>query len=284
MTAISLTTAQLAQRTGIPAGTLRVWQARHGFPEPASPGHGRPTYGEEEIAAVEQLVRLRAEGLSMSAAVARVRSARIATPASIYAGLRARRPDLAPQMLSKRALLALTHAIEDEHAARGGDGLLLGSFQQARHFRASQRRWRELARPTSAAVAIADFSRSAARPGPPIELSVSPEHPQSREWTLIACSSKAQACIAAWEVPAARPADEGSRQFEFVWSFDPGVVAAAVSAAVELLRALAPAVADSLGEWDGAGPTGQAPGFGADLTARAFAYLAAGFEPGPLPR
>ena len=43
-------------------------------------------------------------------------------PASIFAGLARRRPDLQPMTLSKPALLALSRAIEDEHlaGARGG--------------------------------------------------------------------------------------------------------------------------------------------------------------------
>ena len=271
---MNLTTAQLAERTGVAAGTLRVWQARHGFPASVGAGDRRPAYREADVRAIENLLRLRAEGLSMAAAVARVQAASPEMPTSIYAGLRASRPELQPRTLHKRALLALTHAIEDEYAAYAGDGLLIGSFQEVRHYRASERRWRELARPTFFALAMADFPRVRMRQAAPLEIPVSRTHPHSREWTLIACSREAQACLAAWEIPEAHTVRDGERRFEFVWSFDPAVVASAVAIATELLRALAPSVAERLHEWDATNMTGPAASFGADLAGRAVAYVA----------
>ncbi|MGZ4193006.1 MAG: MerR family DNA-binding transcriptional regulator, partial [Solirubrobacteraceae bacterium] len=45
-----LTTAQLAQRTGLSAGTLRMWETRHGFPDPfrLPGGHRRYAAGDVE--------------------------------------------------------------------------------------------------------------------------------------------------------------------------------------------------------------------------------------------
>ena len=45
--------------------------------------------------------------------------------------------------------------------ARASAGVLIGSFQTERFYRQSERRWRELARTASIAVALADFSRAA---------------------------------------------------------------------------------------------------------------------------
>ncbi len=44
----------------------------------------------------------------------------------------------------KRTLIALSHAIEDECAARAERPLLFGSFQRERFYRDSEPRWREL--------------------------------------------------------------------------------------------------------------------------------------------
>ena len=122
---------------------------------------------------------------------------------------------------------------------------------------------------------MADFRRSRERPGSPVEVRVARDHPLSREWTLVVSSRSAQACLAAWEVPLSHTAHDGDRQFELVWSFDPPVVAAAASAAAELLGDLAPRMASRLRRWEEGAPGADALGFGADLTARALAYLAA---------
>ncbi len=269
-----LTTTQLAERTGIAAGTLRVWQARYGFPAATRAAGGRHRYAAGDVKAVESVARLRAEGMTMSAAIARARSASAEAPTSIYAGLCQRRPDLRPQVLRKRALLELTRAIEDEHAAHAGDGLLLGSFQQARHYRASEARWRELARPLSLAIAMADFPRARARKGSPIEVPIARADPLAREWTLIVSSPGAHACLASWELPAPQPLPDGDRRFEVVWSFDPAAVAAATRVAASLLQTLAPRVAISpFTSADGVGS--EHARFASDLAARAVAYLGA---------
>jgi DICT domain-containing protein len=273
---MDLTTAQLADRTGIPQGTLRVWQTRYGFPHQGPEAGSRHRYSETDVRTVEEVLRLRDEGVSMPAAIARARAALDGPPPSIYAGLRQRRAELRPQVLPKRALLELTHAIEDEHAAHAGGGMILASFQKAAHYRASEHRWRELARPVSLAIAIADFERMRAASGSPIEVPIRRDDPLAREWTLIVDSPGAQACLAAWEIPDARPPSDGDRRFEYVWSFDPATVADATAVAGALLSRLAPKLAARLANaHDRAATTTAATKFGSDLAARAVGYLGA---------
>lgn len=279
----SLTTAQLAQRTAVSAGTLRMWEGRHQFPVPVRLPGGHHRYTERDVQTVLEVVRLRQEGLAMRAAIKRARAATSEPPNSIYGALRGQRPDLQPHVASKAALLQLTRAIEDEHCAQGGNGLLFGSFQRARYYRASERRWRELARTVAVAVAVADFETLHEPAGAPVEVPITRDDQLAREWTLIVNSAGAQACLAAWELPSPRDVREPARRFEVIWSFLPSAVHDATLAAVTLLHGLAPSVAARVSSQLGELPTASSSElrFAADLTGRAFAYLSARLDASP---
>ncbi len=241
-----LSTAQLAARTGLPAATVRMWESRHGFPTPARLPGGHRRYRDADVEAVQEVLRLRRQGLSLTAAIALARGGAMPPPTSVFAGLRRRRPDVAPTILDKRVVLALTHALEDEYFAHAAHGVLIGSFQRERFYRGAERRWREIARTSEIAVALADFERLRDRPGTTVEVPFDARQPLAREWTLIISAPGAQACLAAWERPSRADLPDARRQFEVVWSFDPAVVAAAIEVATEILRRLAPAVARRL--------------------------------------
>ena len=243
---ISLTTAQLAERTGMPAGTLRMWETRYGFPSPVRRPGGHHRYSARDVDVVREVLRLREQGLSITAAIARARTAESRRPTSIFAGLREGRPDLQPVSMSKRALLSLTHALEDEYCARAGAGLLIASFQRARFFRQSERRWRELARTAELACVLADFPEARQPRDGPVEVPVARDHALAREWTLVIDAPGARACLAAWEQPAATDGPDLQRRFEVVWSFEPEVVQVAAAIAVEIVRELAPGVSGRL--------------------------------------
>src|SRR5947209_9567630 len=126
---MDLTIAQLAEHTGVAAGTLRMWEARYEFPRPTRLPSGHRRYSEQDVELVQQVLGHRDEGLSLSAAIARVRRHEQSLPASIFAGLRERRPELQSVRLRKPALLAVTHAIEDERLASAASGVIVASFQ-----------------------------------------------------------------------------------------------------------------------------------------------------------
>jgi DICT domain-containing protein/predicted DNA-binding transcriptional regulator AlpA len=247
--ASGLSTAQLVQRTGVAAATLRMWEARHGFPSPARLPGGHRRYRESDVELVRAVVRGREHGLSLAAAIRRSLSAETGSPTgSIFAGLAPRRPELRPMTLTKPALLALTRAIEDEHCAGASGGVLVGSFQRARFYRSSERRWRELARTARLAIALADFKRLRPGPGGVVEVPVAREHPLAREWALVFHAPGASACLAAWEIPqvSAGAGGEQGRRFEVLWSPEPEVAHAAIEVAIESLCALAPSLAKEL--------------------------------------
>ncbi len=230
-----LTTAQLAERTGLSAGTLRMWENRHGFPDPSRLPGGHRRYSEADAEQVLEVLRLRDQGLSLPAAIERVRARRPAVAGSVFAGLRRRRPEVAPTVLPKPAVLALSRAIEDEYCAQAADGVLIGSFQRERFYRHAQRRWRELARTAELAVALADFAGPADPGDGPVEVPIGPRHALSREWAVLVSAEGVQACLAAWEQPCEAEVPDAHRRFEVLWSFEPSVVADAVAVAAELL-------------------------------------------------
>jgi MerR family transcriptional regulator, light-induced transcriptional regulator len=242
-----LTVSQLAERTGVPAGTLRMWEARYGFPGSTAvlPG-GHRRYSERDADVVRAAIRHRAGGLSLQAAILKARANQREQPASIFAGLSEQRPELQPIVLRKRELLKLTRAIEDEQCARATCDVLIGSFQEARFYRQSERRWRELARTARIAVALADFTRSRRGRDAVHEVAVSRAHPLSREWSIVISSPHGSACLAAWEIPAPRATADPQRRFEVLWSPEPEVVHSALAVAAAILGPLAPEIAEEV--------------------------------------
>ncbi len=238
-----LTTAQLSERTGLSAGTLRMWENRHAFPRPNRLPGGHRRYSDRDVEQVQEVVRLRQQGLSLPAAIELVRRDRGPQVASMFAGLHRQRPDVTPMVLTKPALLALTRAIEDEYCARATDGILIGCFQREHFYRASQHRWRELARTARFAVAVADFPERADPVDAALELPIQRGHALAREWALLVSAPGAQACLAGWERPSVSEAPDDQRRFEVLWSFAPSVVADAVEVAVALLEPLDPELA-----------------------------------------
>jgi DICT domain-containing protein len=272
-----LSTAQLAARTGMPAGTLRMWENRYGFPAPARLPGGHRRYSEADVAAVLEVLRLREQGLSLNAAIDRARRQEMQTPvASVFAGLRRRHPEVPPAILSKRVVLELSRAIEDEYCAHAAQGTLIGSFQREQFYRLAQRRWNELARTASTAVVLADFGRIAEPPGGPAEVPIGVADPLAREWTLIIDAPGARACLAAWELPSQTELPDRERRFEVLWSCEPEVVRSAADLAEDLLWRLAPEIARRLPQAEEqAMANGAELHFASALSRRMVGYLAA---------
>jgi DICT domain-containing protein len=241
-----LSTTQLAELTGVPAATLRMWEVRHGFPAPARLAGGHRRYDERDVELVRAVVRGREDGLSLRAAIEWALAADVPAPASIFAGLARRRPDLQSMTLAKPALLALSRAIEDDHLAGARSGALVGSFQTARFYKQSERRWRELSRNARVAVALADFKRLRRPARGPLQVPVRRDHPLAREWAIVMHAPGASACLAAWEIPAPSEPADIDRRFEVLWSPEPEVVLDALAVVTELIAPLAPDVARTL--------------------------------------
>jgi len=223
-----LSIGEVSRRTGIPVPGLRNWEQRYGLPRPERLPSGRRRYRESDCALLAEVLRGRAQGLSLSAAVAHALSG--AAPfqeTSIFAGLRRRHPGLPMHVMTKTMLLAVTHAIEDECCARAQRAVLVGCFQRVRFYRAARARWTDLAGTAEQTVVFADFGERRDQPGPLAEIPIAEDSPLRREWVLICDAADNPACLAGWERPGQESRRDPDRIFEMVWSVDPQVVRSA---------------------------------------------------------
>src|ERR1700744_3189391 len=217
-----LSISEVSRRTGIPVAGLRNWEQRYGLPRPKRSPTGQRRYTEADCDLLTEVLRRRAAGLSLSAAMAQATAIDgEGAERSIFAGLRRQHPALRVHLLNKTALLAVTRAIEDECGARARRPVLLGSFQRQQFYQASASRWADLARAAEQTVVFADFPRSQLRPGRIAEIAVPDDSPLRREWTLICDAPDAPACVAAWERPGQDRRRDRDRMFEVLWSAVP---------------------------------------------------------------
>jgi DICT domain-containing protein len=207
-----------------------MWEARHGFPRPARVGSGDRRYEPEDAARVRRVLHERARGLSLAAAIERVRDWSPLQAPTLFSALRDQQPELIPRTLPLAAMLAISHAIEDECLARAARPVLAASFQRERPYRAAERRWRELARTAALAFVLADFPRRRSPRGAPVEARLDPASPAAREWAVVCVDERYTAAMAGWE----QPATGARRLFEAVWSTDPDAVAATMRTAAGL--------------------------------------------------
>ena len=71
---MSLRIRTIARLTGIREATLRAWERRYGFPRPHRTENNYRVYGREEVEGIRRVARLIGEGLSVSEAIAQVRT------------------------------------------------------------------------------------------------------------------------------------------------------------------------------------------------------------------
>ena len=282
MTSPELSTAQLSARTGLPAGTLRMWESRHGFPSPARLPGGHRRYSQRDAEAVLEVLRLREQGLSLPAAIERARRQEQPSERSVFAGLRRRRPDLAATV------------------ARSG------CWWRCRMRSRTSASPMPVADSCSAASSARSSSTPPSRgganwPAPPGSRSPSPtsprsrspswraaqvplqiHHPMAREWTLIVDAPGAHACLTAWEHPGDGDLPDHARRFEVIWSFEREIVRAASEVATELLNDLAPEIAARVPDAIADGSGGDGLRFGSALAHRMVEYVAE-LVHGPVP-
>ena len=277
-----LAIGELARRTEVPAATLRSWETRYGFPRHRRLAGGHRRYDEREIGLIEEVLRLRASGMSLQVAIGQAVSRAADAEPSVFAGLRRRHPDLVPQVFRKATLLALTWAMEDECCARAERAAIFASFQRQRFYRQSEQRWRELARTAQVIVAFADFGtapddRASARALPPavglggstggpggpapLKVPVPADAALRREWTLVCDAPDYPACVAGWEFPGQQETSDAGRRFEVLWTVDPRVVRDAATICAQLAESWAPSLGPLLSRL----PSDPAPAASPDL-------------------
>jgi DICT domain-containing protein len=232
-----LSIGDIAARSGVAVGTLRMWESRYGFPSPERLPSGHRRYSETDLERVRMVVRARQAGLPLAMAIERARRLSDEPRPSVYGALRERFAHLQPHLLPKSLLRHISEAIEDECCARAAHPTLFGCFQNERFYRQAQARWRALARSAQTAVVLADFAEPSYPSGGPVEVPLAPDDPMVSEWVVVCDAAELSACLAAWERPTAPDAE---RHFETVWTVEPAVVREAALICCDLAARSAP--------------------------------------------
>lgn len=216
-----LTIGQLAEATGVTSTTLRSWEQRTGFPVPVRTAGGQRRYGTAEVGRVLRVLEERRRGLGLAAAVRAATREDEVGAESLFAALRSAHPHLEPLRVGMRVMKALTWSIEDECLAHASRPLLLGCFQTEQSYRRAGRRWGELARSASVAVAFSAFEATEPA-GAPARVALPGSSPMLNEWSLVCLDPQLSAVLVAWEPPRSG-ATGGERRFEGLLSLEPEV-------------------------------------------------------------
>jgi DICT domain-containing protein len=245
-----LSIKDVASQTGVAAGTIRMWEQRYGFPDPARTSGGYRVYSEDDVEALRRVVAYRHRGLSVPAAIERANeSGGPADHPSIYAAVAATDHGAQPQVLRKSTLVAMSRAIEHEALAKAVSPILFGAFQQERFYREVEPRYKSISRFSEAAVVFADFDHVARPDDGPIEIPIAHEDKLGNEWAVIVDARGFSACLLAWEMPGiTEPGspDDLNRRFEAIWTVDPFATRRASQVAARLAGRADPALGEEL--------------------------------------
>jgi len=274
-----LTIREVSARSGVSEGTLRMWETRYRFPTPQRLASGHRRYTNHDLEQVRAVVRARAQGLSLPASIEHARTLGTAPRPSVYSALRDTFPHLQPQLLPKRALISLSHAIEDECCARAQRPVLIACFQHERFYRVAEPRWRELARTAERAFVLADFAANRRPARGPAEIAIGESDPLLREWALICDDASLTACLVGWE--RLGPVF-GGRAFETIWTMEPSVVRTAARTCCDLAARTDPEYIAQLTERLAAPAPSAGPELrrAIDLTTRIVLYATRGRDAG----
>jgi MerR family transcriptional regulator, light-induced transcriptional regulator len=226
----------LARRTGVSVSTIRAWERRYGFPVPRRLESGHRRYTPRDVEAILWALRDRHAGSSIAVALERAKTVSLGPRSSVFGALRHALSDVAPAVLSKRGMLMLSRAMEDEIAGRADQPILIGAFQHERFWRASEARWRNLATTTTAAIVLATLPRRRRR-DQLWEVRIEPTTPIAREWVVLCDSPTFSACLAGVELP-----EIAERTFEVLWTTEPIVVRDIARVAAGIASAQEPAL------------------------------------------
>jgi len=200
----------LASRTGVTTNVLRTWENRFGFPAGQRTAAGHRRFTDEDVARVHEVLLARESGIPLQLAIDSVlRRHEHADEVSVHGALVREFPELAHQRLSREALVAASHALEDETLARAEGVMVLGAFQAGHRFAEEQHRWNELARTATWCAVVADFDEteeSDLRSDPqarPARCHLPANAPMRREWTVVSLGAAFGSVLSAWEVPSA---------------------------------------------------------------------------------
>ncbi|MDQ6749149.1 MAG: MerR family transcriptional regulator [Actinomycetota bacterium] len=274
-----LAMGEVVARTGIEAGTIRMWEQRFGFPRPQRTRNGHRRYSADDVAALQRVIAYRRRGLSLPIALERARAGTQSTHRpSIYAAIATAEANLPTYVLRKRTLIGLSRAIEDEALARAAAPVVVAAFQMECFYRRVDHRYRRLAAVADAALVFADFPALHIPAGGAAEVPIPTGEPLEHEWVLIIDAPGYAACLLAWERAgphAPGGPDDADRCFEAMWTTDPEVTRRACLVGANLASRVDPGLGGRVQSLLGDRPLAlesPAPALTA-LTNRIIAYL-----------
>jgi DICT domain-containing protein len=277
-----LSIKQVAEQTGLAAGTIRMWEQRHGVPEPQRSESGYRRYSPADVELLRRAQAYRHRGLSVPAALARAReNGGDSDHPSIYAAVAATDHGARPQVLRKSTLIALSRAIEHETLAHAACPMLFAAFQQEEFYREVEHRYRRIARHSDAACVFADFARVEHPGDGPVEIPIGAHDALGNEWCVVVDAPGYAACLLAWEQPGVTEpggARDADRRFESIWTVDPRATRRAAEVAAQLAARADPEYGERLSRLLAERPLAMeepVPALTA-LTNRVVAYLEAG--------
>jgi MerR family transcriptional regulator, light-induced transcriptional regulator len=236
--------AEVARRTGVSVEALRIWERRYGFPAPERRPSGHRRYTDDDCRRVDELLRLRRTGMSLPDAVEAIR-ARAEAPHSVLGMLSSRIPHLEPLSISRRAMLAISRAIEVEATSQATHGLVLGMFQRRAAWRVAAPRWHVVAQRIQPVVALADFDCVEKRDGV-WQVPLADHTVRRDEWIVVCDSARWSACLVATQH---RVGARGHRAFRALWSVEPEVVREAARLSLATVEGLPASVMDEASAW-----------------------------------
>jgi DNA-binding transcriptional MerR regulator len=227
----------LAARAGVTPGVLRTWENRFGFPRGRRSSSGHRRFTDADVALVRQVLEVRDSGLPLQVAIdSVVRAQEAGEERSAFAAAAEAVAGVRPLRLHRRALIAASHAVEDECLARGDRSVVLGAFQLGHRYASSRHRWEELGRTAAWAAVVADFAGDvdleADLAASPVRCQLPGDSPLRREWAVVCLGESYAALVAAWEVPA-----QGPPTYEAVISTHRGAATAAGRVLAGVVRA-----------------------------------------------
>lgn len=146
-------------------------------------------------------------------------------------------PEKRPQLYFKSSLIALSHAMEDQVLAGGGDALVIASFQREKFYKQEAHRYLKIGQKCSHVYVLAapesDFDNSSEVYE---KIAFSPDDPLAQEWHLVVLTAHYTGCLVCREktyIDAVEAVMDNSRRFEGIWTCEQRV---SRKAALILLR------------------------------------------------
>ena len=99
------------------------------------------------------------------------------------------------QLLTKRTLIAVSRAIEDETISRAAAPVVVAAFQSEHNYRAVEHRYRAMARTADAVVVFADFEAMGGGGDAPVEVPLEHGDGLGNEWAVVIDAPGYGACL-----------------------------------------------------------------------------------------